>query len=342
MLMDRTPEHPGKPRNQVTWLLSLINLCLLVTIIWQSNLLRRRPLEAGPPPTSLPAENFHQQMTAPVDGSSRSVAPPAPSSSPSETTHPALDWTRIESDDYDEYIANLRAIGMPEENIQAIVTAELRRSLAQERQIVLEELLGSNYWEQPDPEILAELERRKRELDENASNTLRALLGEDAPFLDPATEWRAAEANHRLDFLSDEKRTRTAEILLRYQEAEARTKELADGRTPDKNSPAFLQALEDHEKMQSLLWEVLTPAEFEEVEIRTSWTAGNLRRGMENFDATEEEFRAIFRAWRAHDTELALIYATAQPDPGNDHVFDQIRQAIGEERYHRYRETWWK
>lgn len=340
--MDRTPEHPGQPRNPTTWLLTLLNLCLLVAVVWQGQQIRRHSPDAGPPPPSPPAESSPPRMAEPVNPSSPSIVVPSPSSSPTDAAHPALDWSRIESDDYQEYIANLRAIGMPEESVRAIVTAELRRSFAQDRRLVLEELLGTNYWDQPDPETLAEFERRKRELDEKASDALRSLFGESAPFLDPATEWRTAEANHRLDFLPDEKRIRTAEILIRYQEAEARTKELADGRNPDQDSPAYLRALEDHEKMQSLLWEVLTPTEFEEVDMRTSWTADNLRQGMANFDATEGEFRAIFRAWRAHDTELALIYATAQSDPGNDHVFDQIRQAIGEERYRRYRETWWK
>lgn len=339
--MDRTPKQAGKPAKQLSWLLAFLNLFLLAAIIWQGDQLRRRSPETGSPEASQPAESARARMTTDAP-QSPPVSPPDHSPPQIDAPTPALDWSRIESDDHQTYISNLRGAGVPEEDIRAIVTAKLRRLLAQDRQRVLEEFLGPNYWEQPTPEILAELELAKRELDERASDTLHSLFGESTSFLDPAAEWRAAKANHRLAFLPEEKRSRAAAILLRYHEAEARTKELADGRVPDKNSPAYLRALEDHEEMQSLLWEVLTPAEFEEVEIRTSWTADNLRRGMAKFDATEEEFRAIFRARRAHDTELALVYATDQSDPGNDHVFDQIRQSIGDERFRRYRETWWK
>jgi hypothetical protein len=38
---------------------------------------------------------------------------------------------------------------------------------------------------------------------------------------------------------------------------------------------------------------------------------------------------------------LARLYGTHQPDPGNRHVFEQIREALGEERYKQYKATWW-
>ena len=39
-----------------------------------------------------------------------------------------IDWTSVESQDYREYIANLRAIGCPEETVRDIIIAEERQS----------------------------------------------------------------------------------------------------------------------------------------------------------------------------------------------------------------------
>jgi hypothetical protein len=63
---------------------------------------------------------------------------------------------------------------------------------------------------------------------------------------------------------------------------------------------------------------------------------------MVKFDPTAAEFQEIFRAWRAHDENLAQLYATGRPDPGNGHVFARIKEVLGEERFQQYRSTWWK
>lgn len=308
----------------------------------QAQQLRQMRAEADSAPSSPQAIERKRPANLAADLPAHPNHFPTAPPEPRETSRGAFDWKQIESEDYQEYVVNLRNLGVPEETIRAIVVSELRHSFAEDRQTLLREYLGTNYWETPEPESLAELALRKRELNEEMSNRLRSLFGEDAPHVDHNAVWRAAELSHRLAFLPEEKRARATEILLRHQEAEARTKELADGRGTDDDAPAHLQALEDQERKQSLLWEMLTPSEFEEVELRTSWTAENLRRGMANFHPTEDEFRAVFRAWRAHDEELALVYATAQPDPGNEHVFEQIQEALGDDRYGQYREAWWK
>lgn len=72
---------------------------------------------------------------------------------------------------------------------------------------------------------------------------------------------------------------------------------------------------------------------------RAAGCSRNLRRAMTKFQPTEAEFQAIFRAWRAHDENLAVRYAAGEPDPGNAHVFEAIAQALTPDRYPLYRET---
>lgn len=78
------------------------------------------------------------------------------------------------------------------------------------------------------------------------------------------------------------------------------------------------------------------------MELSISSTADNLRHGIENFHPTEEEFRAIFPIWRAHDEKIARLWAAGEPDPGNDNVFAAIQKILGEQRFAEYRNTWWK
>src|SRR6058998_1870587 len=62
-------------------------------------------------------------------------AEPAPKAAKSDTktvtvTVPsatAFDWRIVESEDYKKYIANLRAIGCPEETIRDIITADVNK-----------------------------------------------------------------------------------------------------------------------------------------------------------------------------------------------------------------------
>ena len=44
-----------------------------------------------------------------------------------------LDWRAVESEDYRKYIANLRAIGCPEETIRDIITADVNKLFAARR-----------------------------------------------------------------------------------------------------------------------------------------------------------------------------------------------------------------
>src|SRR6185369_17102568 len=55
----------------------------------------------------------------PVDTPATSEPPPA-----GVTNH---DWTTVESSDYKQYIANLRALGVPEEGIRALIIPDINQ-----------------------------------------------------------------------------------------------------------------------------------------------------------------------------------------------------------------------
>ena len=173
---------------------------------------------------------------------------------------------------------------------------------------------------------------------------LHELLGAD--FVPPPAtyEWRVAELEQQLGFLPSEKREQTKSLLLRFAETDQQIRALASNQVLTENPEERRGIIAAYEKRQAELASLLTPAELEQVELTTSWTAENLRRAMVHFQPTEEEFRSIFREWHAQDEKLARIHAAAEPDPGNlqDQVFARLREVLGETRYQEYRSTWWK
>jgi hypothetical protein len=251
----------------------------------------------------------------------------------------------VESDDYRTYVANLRSIGCPEQTVQDIVAADIRQAYAARR----EEAMAQRYrdfkfWQAGETESKsrAELESERRIVDEEMGSALRELVGPGVALPSTAADWQRAALGQQLAFLPEDKRDQAESLLLRYAEVDAQIRELAGGHGTLENPAERALLVESYDRKRTELHALLSPAEYEQVELTTSWTAENLRRAMRKFEPTEEEFRYIFNAWRAHDENLAGIYARGEPDPGNQHVFAAIQNALTPERFGRYRETWWK
>src|SRR5204863_6597430 len=93
-------------------------------------------------------------------------------------------WQQVESRDYKAYIANLRAIGCPEETIRDIIVADVTKLYAQKRRAIYPEMGTDEYWKK-DPSwrsvTSAESERQKaaRALEKEKRELLKELLGMD-------------------------------------------------------------------------------------------------------------------------------------------------------------------
>src|SRR6266542_1494065 len=118
-----------------------------------------------------------------------------------------FDWRQVESTDYRQYIANLRAIGCPELTIREIVTADVN-DLFFARRAALIKTNHYEYW-RADPMNLTEEQRQQLdELSMQRDEVLKALGIE--PFSD-SFAFRyggkiATEHIKKLEFLPDDKR----------------------------------------------------------------------------------------------------------------------------------------
>ncbi len=208
-------------------------------------------------------------------------------------------WSEIESEDYEKYIQNLRAIGCPEQTIRDIILADVNK-LYNERKAT----------EQQSPEHFQALDAERQTL-------LAQLLGAD---------WDAAERNAGfafsrvtftdplLDELPAAVRTQVLDILQRWSQQAV----------PDDRAAAALE-----QKVRLELAGILSPAQLDELLSRYSANAANLNNELAQlkyFKTTPQEFRALFRATDAFDLQLRLL------GNADDPTTQAQRQAIAQQR----------
>ena len=190
----------------VVALLVGLNLVLAGALVWAFK---------RPGPAREPAETGE---TAAADSTAIKTTAPAHLILPASDQK--FSWNNVESEDYKKYIANLRAIGCPEETIRDIIIADINKLFAARKHV--RQTARTNqfeYWKAGNffaslagPERIEQnqaLAREKREL-------FRILLGtvpeEKSDLLASFNPFE-----NMLDFLPAEKQTAVTELYQKYQ-----------------------------------------------------------------------------------------------------------------------------
>lgn len=299
----------------LVWLVAvslLANLALAAWLVWPSRSTAAAVSAGSTNPTPPPAAPV--QPGATQSETARTVASNAP---------PPFLWSAIESADYRQYIANLRAVGCPEATIRDLIAADLG-ALYAPRAAAIWSPPKREYWQkyqrdQPSPDQMKQLQSLARE----QSAVFHELLGGrytqqdriDTLFL------QLHGSEQQLLFLSDDKRAAAFEVL---READLDTREM-ELQMQGQSSPDDQRKLFD-EKLK-LLAKVLSPAEVEEFRLRYATEAQMLRSELQYFDCTPEEFKQIFEAREAGKGKV-----TTNDLLNRGPATEQIRELFGEER----------
>lgn len=260
-------------------------------------------------------------------GSGRLNTPVAATNSPTAfaaTNVLPFHWSDIESTDYRQYIANLRAVGCPEQIIRDIILADVNQLFAARVRAVLNPQLKA-YWQKPDfknpgPEQLKQLIA----IDREKGAVFQDLLGFKASQqeLIDTIHLQLQGSEQQLLFLPPGRR---AAALAALNEADFETREMElqfQGRYPAERE----RKLWDEKVV--VLAEVLSQDELEEFKLRNSQTGQMLRMELEYFKVTPEEFKALFgvREVKADGKNISpdLLNRTA--------ATEEVRKLFGEER----------
>jgi hypothetical protein len=247
-----------------------------------------------------------------------------------------FDWRIVESEDYKKYIANLRAIGCPEETIRDIIIADVNKLFDARKK----ELTGSStnkfqYWKTGNffTDMFNEEKLQKhRVLAKEKQALIKELLGvEVAEKPDIMGGMNPYET--LLDFLPAERHS--ALMNLEQDFAAKMMKRMKDAR----NNPNFMRELQAEKDAE--LAKILSPQEKEEYDLRMSQTAMVMRMTMSDFEPSEQEFRDIFQARKKFDDEFGMG-ATKPEDrerreAAQKDLDNSIKSVLGEDRFREYK-----
>lgn len=233
----------------------------------------------------------------------------------------AVHWSRIESEDYLTYIANLRAIGCPRETIRDIITADVNE-LYDRKVKDLVEPVSARFWEllldkKRFEEVVEEKAKELRAMRDERDQLLETLLGADDVPPGRIEEARLDQSRERLSFLSDEQ---VAPVKAIETECDVELRNIHERNASGAISAEAAGRLRDeaaarmHEKLKALL----TPDEFLEYRLRSNHAALAVRSSLADLDVSEHEVRKI-----------------AGVQPGSNSL-TEIRAILGEERYAAY------
>ncbi|HMP81836.1 MAG TPA: LysM domain-containing protein [Verrucomicrobiota bacterium] len=256
-------------------------------------------------------------------------------------------WQQVESDDYRQYIANLRDIGCPEQTIRDIIIADVNALYARKR---ANEILSpeQQWWRSvPDADVERAARARISELEAERRSLLTGLLGLGWESGDLASIPRPTRAGIALDgpvlgALPEDVKKTVQQIVAAFQDQADDWLAAQEGR-PTRDIAALSQL---NRQLRKDLAQVLSPSQLEEFLLRYSTTASALRTELgrlDHFNVTPDEFRALFRANDAINMQLqSLAGATDAASQRQRAALEQqrdqaIRNALSPERYAQYR-----
>jgi len=247
------------------------------------------------------------------------------------------DWGGLESLGFPELVAHLRKDGCPEESIRDIVAGRLDRYLAEERG---DSSAGPDleWWRaDADERLRAFMDREADALRRERAKRLAELLGAEAQ-AEGALESEPFYGKTLVSMPAAKKRIIRG-IERRYAEkiAAALAETAGAGEAAGRLAVARLR-----EEERAALEAAFNAREFEAYQLRYSELAKAMRRELAMFNASSNEFVAIFKLREPIEREIALKFpgvdagsASARKDLERK-AADEIRRTLGDERFREY------
>ena len=316
---------------------TLLIFSLVMNVAFGAMLLRSKPVE--PPVELAPAQTKAAPFVpaTPAAAKTRTVTQVV-----TNTVAQKFDWNAVESDDYKKYIANLRAIGCPEETIRDIITADVNKLYDAKRKALAGPKKKYEFWK---PGMMlgapADPERTEKEraLNKEKRVLLTELLGsapEEKPDLLAGV---ASQLDAMFDFLPTEKRSKVMELM---QDMQTKMQKAMENGAPDPED--MRKVMKD---IETEIGRVLTPEELLDYNLRFSTTATMMRFQLSGFEPNEQEFLELYKKRKAYDDEFGESFAAvnhkgeekAKQDAAKKALEESVKAQLGDERYADYKRS---
>ena len=317
---------------------NLLIFSLVMNVAFGAMLLRSKPVE--PPVELAPAQTKAAPFVpaTPAAAKTRTVTQVV-----TNTVAQKFDWNAVESDDYKKYIANLRAIGCPEETIRDIITADVNKLYDAKRKALAGPKKKYEFWK---PGMMlgapADPERTEKEraLNKEKRVLLTELLGsapEEKPDLLAGV---ASQLDAMFDFLPTEKRSKVMELM---QDMQTKMQKAMENGAPDPED--MRKVMKD---IETEIGRVLTPEELLDYNLRFSTTATMMRFQLSGFEPNEQEFLELYKKRKAYDDEFGGAFGAAlnlkgeekaKQDAAKKALEESVKAQLGDERYADYKRS---
>jgi hypothetical protein len=301
-----------------SWDRGVLYLCLAsisLNLVLFAFLLRAKQPRVSPSDSRVTPSELKQRPPA-----DKELVPPL-SSTPTNPI-PTFTWAEVEAADYRQYVANLKAIGCPEETIRDIVVADIAGHYAPRVAAIWKPQFRA-YWQkqiqdQPGPAEMKEL----MALGKEKESVLKELLGRpvrDQELID-CLYLQLHGPEQELLFLPEDKQQAALQALRESGFEEKREKLQMEDSYWERQEEMFKEQLK-------ALATVLSPSELAEFRLRASPSAQSLRVEVQYFNCTPEEFKLLLDGREDQKEEIAMgdlinrLPATKQ-----------VRTLFGEER----------
>ncbi len=268
----------------------------------------------------------------PVDTPATSEPPPAAVTN--------FDWTAVESSDYKQYIANLRALGVPEEGIRALIIADVNqlyepREAALRTKLTPDDQSAGQRWAaaaNPDVERLKQLRAVQMEKQANLKELLGTYVPRELLRMPASRNYDAIE--YALAQLPDQKRDAVQSLVEDFYFAH----DSRNGQGRSVSLPDYVTLCEQREQA---LQQILTPAEFKEHTMNTMPAGTELARCVAGMAPTDAEFSAMFDIKYDNWTESGGVYGRwranrlppEQIAAADQRMDERLQATLGPERF---------
>ena len=254
---------------------------------------------------------------------------------------PAFTWSSVESQDYFEYVRKLRGVGCPEETIRDIIIADVNKLYASKARSIVSP--GEFKFWKTDPRYSNSMslstQKQLQALDHEKKTLIHDLLGIDLDREMAKLSDTGSYSEQAYAFLGAEKSQQLIALRDQYRTMERDIYAAADG---DLSTEQRQQIDAIRKQRDAAIAALLTPAELEEYQLRSSNTARNMRYSLSSFDPSEDEFRQIYRLRKTFDDQYSNVdgndkVAQEQRRQAQVALDSQLKSLLGEQRYQEYK-----
>ena len=230
-----------------------------------------------------------------------------------------FNWSQLESEDYDRYLTNLRLIGCPDSTIRDLIVCDVDALYAHRRITDLPDEYAEWWRPEGNTNYYQLYFHRHDQLDKERRDLLTKLLGPDWQLTERYVQRSLPEplpalTGSILGNLGDDVKNSIYDLVEKFRDRQW-------------NTDNYTNRLLDSKALREQLARILTPPQLEEYLLRYSDTADELRGQLGNlkyFNATPDEFRALFRT--TDNLDLKIKLAQYSDDPAEQQRVSQLEQ----------------